>query len=217
MISRRNFVASLGASTLAACTAQTGLPELAAVEPLMLVPDSPEPFPIEAVDLSQIDRRFWRQVVPDPTGEPVGTIVVDPDAKYLWLVMEGGQAMRYGIGVGREGFGWSGTADIMRKAEWPTWTPPRQMIERQPELEQWANGMPGGPDNPLGARALYLYRNGRDTLYRLHGTAEPWSIGRAVSSGCIRLLNVEVIDLYRRVPVGTRVVVRPSVGEPPVA
>ena len=217
MISRRNFVASLGASTLAACTAQTGLPELAAVEPLMLVPDSPEPFPIEAVDLSQIDRRFWRQVVPDPTGEPVGTIVVDPDAKYLWLVMEGGQAMRYGIGVGREGFGWSGTADIMRKAEWPTWTPPRQMIERQPELEQWANGMPGGPDNPLGARALYLYRNGRDTLYRLHGTAEPWSIGRAVSSGCIRLLNVEVIDLYRRVPIGTRVVVRPSVGEPPVA
>ena len=217
MISRRIFVASLGASALTACTAQTSLPELAAVEPMMLVPETNEPFPIEAVDLSKIDRQFWRQVVPDPTGEPVGTIVVDPDAKFLWLVMEGGQAMRYGIGVGREGFGWDGTADIMRKAAWPTWTPPREMIKREPELEKWAKGMPGGPTNPLGARALYLYRDGRDTLYRLHGTAEPWSIGRAVSSGCIRLLNVEVIDLYSRVPVGTRVVVRPSVGEPPVA
>ena len=178
----------------------------------MLMPDTPEPFPIAAVDLSKIDRPFWRQMVPDPTGEPAGTIVVDPDASFLWLVMEGGQAMRYGVGVGREGFGWNGHATIARKAQWPKWTPPREMIEREPELQEWAGGMPGGPENPLGARALYLYQNGEDTLYRIHGTSEPWSIGRAVSSGCIRLLNAEVIDLHRRVPVGSRVVVRPSYG-----
>jgi lipoprotein-anchoring transpeptidase ErfK/SrfK len=176
----------------------------------MLVPDTPEPFPIEAVDPSKIDRRFWRQMVPDPTGEPVGTVVVDPDTKFLWLVMENGRAMRYGIGVGREGFGWNGRADILRKARWPKWTPPAEMIEREPHLREWAGGMPGGPQNPLGARALYLYQDGVDTLYRIHGTSEPWSIGRAVSSGCIRLLNVEVIDLHRRVPIGTRVVVRGS-------
>lgn len=212
MINRRIFAASLGAWTLAACTAQNPKPQAAAVQPLMLMPETPEPFPIAAVDLSKIDRQFWRQMVPDPTGEPTGTIVVDPDAKFLWLVMEGGQAMRYGVGVGRDGFAWSGAATMARKAQWPKWTPPREMIERQPELKQWAGGMPGGPENPLGARALYLYQNGVDTLYRIHGTSEPWSIGRAVSSGCIRLLNVEVIDLHRRVPAGTRVVVRPSIG-----
>jgi len=176
----------------------------------MLVPDSQEPFPIAPVDLSRIDQRYWRQTVPDPTGAPVGTIVVDPGAKFLWLVAENGQAIRCGIGVGRQGFGWSGSAKILRKAEWPTWTPPADMMARDPDTQQWADGMPGGPDNPLGARALYLYQNGVDTLYRLHGTSGPWSIGRAVSSGCIRLLNADVIDLYRRVPVGTEVVVRPS-------
>ena len=212
MLNRRTFVASFGALTLAACTAKNPPPDVQALAPNWLKPETPEPFPIEPVDLNKIDRQFWRQMVADPTGEPPGTIVVDPDAKFLWLVMEGGQAMRYGIGVGREGFGWSGRADILRKAEWPKWTPPAEMIEREPELQQWANGMPGGPQNPLGARALYLFQNGRDTLYRIHGTSEPWSIGRAVSSGCIRLLNVEVIDLYGRVPVGTRVVVRPSSG-----
>lgn len=114
------------------------------------------------------------------------------------------------LGVGRDGFSWNGSADILWKQEWPKWTPPAEMIERQPELEQWRRGMPGGPDNPLGARALYLFQDGVDTLYRIHGTAEPWSIGRAVSSGCIRLLQAEIIDLYSRVPVGTKVVVRPS-------
>jgi lipoprotein-anchoring transpeptidase ErfK/SrfK len=201
----------MGAWSLAACTtAGRPQPEAQAVAPVMLVPDGPEPFPVAPVDLSKIDRRYWRQTVPDPTGEPVGTIVVDPDARFLWLVMEGGQAMRYGVGVGRDGFAWNGVATIRMKREWPKWTPPREMVARQPEIAQWANGMPGGPDNPLGARALYLFKDGRDTLYRLHGTAEPWSIGRAVSSGCVRLLNADVIDLYRRVPVGTRVVVRPS-------
>jgi lipoprotein-anchoring transpeptidase ErfK/SrfK len=212
VISRRMFVASMGAWTLAACTPQTPPVAAIAAQPIMLMPDTPEPFPIEAVDLSKIDRQFWRQIVPDPTGEPAGTLVVDPDAKFLWLVMEDRQAMRYGIGVGREGFGWNGRADILRKAQWPRWTPPAEMIEREPELREWAGGMPGGPQNPLGARALYLYQNGVDTLYRIHGTGEPWSIGRAVSSGCIRLLHVDVIDLHSRVPVGSRVVVRQSTG-----
>lgn len=212
MITRRIFTASLGAWTLAACTAQNPSPQIAAIQPRMLLPDTPEPYPVAAVDLSTIDRQFWRQIVPDPTGEPPGTIVVDPDARFLWLVMEGGRAMRYGVGVGREGFAWNGAATIPRKAQWPKWTPPQEMIAREPDLQKWAGGMPGGPDNPLGARALYLYQNGRDTLYRIHGTSEPWSIGKSVSSGCIRLLNVEVIDLHRRVPTGTRVVVRPSSG-----
>lgn len=215
MLDRRFFLASMGAWTLAACTAQTPQPQVTALAPTLLVPDGPEPYPVAPVDLNKIDRRYWRQVVPDPTGEAVGTIVVDPDARFLWLVMENGQAMRYGVGVGREGFGWNGVATIARKAEWPRWTPPKEMVARDPEAAKWANGMPGGADNPLGARALYLYQNGVDTLYRLHGTAEPWSIGRAVSSGCVRLLNADVIDLYSRVPVGTRVVVRPSVEEPP--
>ncbi|MGQ7791300.1 L,D-transpeptidase [Faunimonas sp. B44] len=213
MFNRRSFLAASAAWTLAGCSVQTASPPPPArVEPVMLVPKSPEIFPIEAVDLTRIDRKFWRQIVPDPTGEPAGTIVVDPDACFLWLVMEGGEAMRYGVGVGRDGFGWDGTATIARKAEWPTWTPPREMIAREPELIEWAKGMPGGPENPLGARALYLYQNGHDTLYRIHGTNEAWSIGRSVSSGCIRLLNAEVIDLYDRVPRGSRVVVRPSRG-----
>jgi lipoprotein-anchoring transpeptidase ErfK/SrfK len=122
-------------------------------------------------------------------------------------VRENGRALRYGVGVGRDGFDWSGRAKILMKRKWPTWTPPRSMIERQPELEKYANGMPPGLDNPLGARALYLFENGRDTLYRLHGTNEPWSIGKAMSSGCIRLFNQDIIDLYDRVPRGTSVVV----------
>jgi lipoprotein-anchoring transpeptidase ErfK/SrfK len=213
VLTRRLFTATLGAWSLAACTARNPAPETAAAAPPnMLVADTPEPYPIAPVDLSKIDRRYWRQVVPDPTGEPAGTIVVDPDAKFLWLVLEGGQAMRYGVGVGREGFEWKGRATVARKAAWPTWTPPREMIAREPQLEQWARGMPGGPQNPLGARALYLYEGPVDTLYRIHGTAEPWSIGRSVSSGCVRLLNADVIDLHSRVPVGSRVLVRPSGG-----
>jgi lipoprotein-anchoring transpeptidase ErfK/SrfK len=169
-----------------------------------------EPYRVAPVSLAAIPPRLHRQVVPDPTGEAPGTIVVDPRAKYLYLVMPGGEAMRYGIGVGREGFGWSGTATVRRKARWPTWTPPREMVARDPKAAKWAGGMPPGPENPLGARALYLYQGGRDTLYRIHGTPEAWSIGREVSSGCIRLLNADIIDLYDRVPVGARVVVLES-------
>jgi lipoprotein-anchoring transpeptidase ErfK/SrfK len=178
----------------------------------MLVPDSDEPFPVTPVNMTTIPAQFHRREVRDPTGEPAGTIVVDPGSKHLYLVMDGGRAMRYGIGVGREGFAWNGTATVQRKQKWPSWHPPKEMQERDEKAREFANGMPGGPANPLGARALYLYQGGRDTLYRIHGTNEPRSIGRAVSSGCIRMLNADVIDLYNRVPVGTKVVVRPAGG-----
>ena len=141
------------------------------------------------------------------TPELRGTIIVDTQAMALFYVDEPGIAIRYGVAVGKEGFDWVGVATIGRKAEWPSWTPPRNMIRRKPELAQWANGMPGGANNPLGARALYLFANNRDTLFRIHGTNEPWSIGTAASSGCIRMLNDEVSDLYARVRIGTKVIV----------
>ncbi|TSJ60947.1 L,D-transpeptidase [Starkeya sp. 3C] len=171
-----------------------------------------EPYPVPAVDLSRIDPRFLRREVAYATREEPGTIVVDVEARYAYLVREGGRALRYGVGVGREeGFNFRGAATIARKAEWPRWTPTPDMIRREPErYGKYAGGLPGGPGNPLGPRALYLYRDGRDTLYRLHGTVEPWTIGTMVSSGCIRLLNQDIIDLYRRVPAGTRAVVLAS-------
>src|SRR5262249_52899179 len=121
-----------------------------------------------------------------------------------------GRAIRYGIGVGREGFAWSGAATVKSKQEWPKWFPPADMMARDPRAAPWADGMPGGLQNPLGARALYLWQGDKDTLYRIHGTNEPWSIGRAGSSGCIRMFNQDVIDLYDRVPEGSRVVVLPA-------
>ena len=136
------------------------------------------------------------------------TVVVDTDAKFAYYVLPGGRAMRYGVGVGREGFGWSGRADVRAKKVWPTWTPPREMIQRKPELSEYAGGMPGGIMNPLGARAMYLYQGNRDTLYRLHGSPEYWTIGTNESSGCIRFMNQDIIDLYQRVSIGAPVVVR---------
>ena len=156
------------------------------------------------------DRKYQRQIVDYEGSEPEGAIVVDPDQRFLFLLLGGRTALRYGVGVGREGFGWNGRATIRRKAEWPVWTPTKNMIRRDPKLARWARGMPGGPGNPLGARALYLYQGDRDTLYRIHGTNEPGSIGRAVSAGCIRLLNDDIIDLYARVPLGTEVLVLAS-------
>jgi lipoprotein-anchoring transpeptidase ErfK/SrfK len=141
------------------------------------------------------------------TREQPGTIIISTRKRRLFYVLPEGTAVSYGVGVGRFGFTWRGVATVGRKAEWPTWTPPREMVERDPLAAKYANGMPGGPDNPLGARALYLYQGSQDTLYRIHGTREPWSIGLAVSSGCIRMLNEEVIDLYRRVKIGTKVIV----------
>jgi len=154
-----------------------------------------------------LDPKFARTQVRYETEYKVGTIIVDPDAKFLYLVEPNGMALRYGVGVGRAGFDWSGTAKIKRKVEWPTWTPPAAMRKREPWLPA---RMEGGLDNPLGARALYLYQGNRDTLYRLHGTDKPETIGTAVSSGCIRLINDDVADLYNRVPLGTTVVVLPS-------
>lgn len=145
-----------------------------------------------------------RQVIADPTGAAPGTITIDTGNRYLYLSQAGGSAVRYDVGVGREGFEWSGSAVIGRKAEWPDWTPPSAMLKRRPDLPRH---MPGGLDNPLGARAMYLYSGNRDTMFRIHGSNEPWTIGEAVSSGCIRMLNADVEDLYQRVRIGTRVVV----------
>ena len=143
---------------------------------------------------------YLRQVVHYSTSEAPGTIVIDTTQHFLYLVLDGDKAMRYGIGVARFGFEWNGTHEVTRKAEWPSWTPPAEMHARQPGLPRF---MEGGPNNPMGARALYL----GSTLYRIHGTNEPWTIGQSVSSGCIRLLNDDVIDLYERVPVGAKVIV----------
>jgi lipoprotein-anchoring transpeptidase ErfK/SrfK len=176
-------------------------------------PVAGERFPVPAVPLAQVDASYLRRTVHYPSNEAPGTVIVDPQNRFLYLIMGNGRAVRYGVGVGRQGFGWSGTATIRDKQEWPDWYPPREMLQRQPELMRQMStlqsgiGMAGGPRNPLGARALYLWQGNKDTLYRIHGTNEPWTIGRSVSSGCIRMLNQDVIDLYERTPLGARVVV----------
>jgi lipoprotein-anchoring transpeptidase ErfK/SrfK len=165
---------------------------------------------------AEIDPMYRRTIVPYDSREAPGTIIVDPQNHFLYVVQEGRQALRYGVGVGAEGFGWSGTARVQSKQEWPDWYPPKEMLQRKPELRpqmtalQSGLGMRGGPDNPLGARALYLWQGNKDTLYRIHGTNEPDTIGRSVSSGCVRLTNEDVIDLYDRTAVGTKVIVLSS-------
>jgi lipoprotein-anchoring transpeptidase ErfK/SrfK len=167
------------------------------------------PAPSAQVDTTderaELPARFRRQIVEYRTNEPAGTIVIDTPNTYLYLVLGNGRAMRYGIGVGRDGFTWSGVQTITRRAEWPDWHPPAEMIARQPYLPRY---MAGGPGNPMGARALYL----GNTIYRIHGTNAPHTIGQRVSSGCIRMTNEDVTDLYSRVNVGTRVVVLPQSG-----
>lgn len=160
-----------------------------------------------------VDPAFARKEVDYPTREARGTIIVDPSEHFLYFVQGGGRAIRYGVGVGSEGFGWSGTANVHDKQEWPDWYPTAETLQRKPEIIkslkqlQSGMGMAGGPDNPLGARALYLWQGKKDTLYRIHGTNEPWTIGKNVSSGCIRMVNEDAIDLYDRTPIGTKVVV----------
>ena len=166
-----------------------------------------EKFPLPAMHLDKVKPELRRQEVTYDTMHPAGTVVVDTPARRLYYVMGDGRAMRYGVGVGRQGLALKGDAYIGRKAEWPSWTPTANMMRRDPRNLNFAGGMAGGPNNPLGARALYLYRGGNDTMFRLHGTNQPQSIGHAMSSGCIRMLNHDIIDLYSRVPVGSKVVV----------
>ena len=198
---------------LAACTAEP-LPTLEAPKVMYgaLVDDD---FKIAAVNLKRVDPRYVRQVVdtPDTIHELPGTVIVDPAHRFLYLVLAGGKSMRYGIGVGREGFAWSGEAQIKDKQHWPKWYPPDEMVARDPRLTPISKGMDGGLRNPLGARAMYLWAGGHDTLYRIHGTNQPSSIGRAVSSGCVRMFNQDVIDLYERVPPGAKVIVLPAADE----
>ncbi len=169
--------------------------------------ESPIDFPIETVGAKLVPAKFRRQTVPFNGPEAPGTIVVDPQSRYLYFVLVGGQAVRYGVGVGRAGFAWNGDAVVQLKRRWPRWLPPEEMVFRDDNAKTWSNGMPGGPTNPLGARALYLYANGVDTLYRIHGTNDPSSIGKAMSSGCIRMLNEDVANLFELVVKGTPVVV----------
>jgi lipoprotein-anchoring transpeptidase ErfK/SrfK len=181
---------------------------------LSLLPpaESPIDFEITPASFEKIPASFRKQLVDYSGTEWPGTLIVDPEHRHLFHVLENQQAIRYGVGVGREGFAWAGEAKIGMKRRWPRWLPPVEMVVRDEKAAKWANGMPGGPENPLGARALYLYANGADTLYRIHGTNDPSSIGKALSSGCIRLLNQDIADLYLRVPVGSKVVVLPSQG-----
>jgi len=163
--------------------------------------DEERPGYVPSAAEEQLPPQFQRQAVFFRTTEAPGTIIVDTPSRYLYLVQGNSRALRYGIGVGREGFQWSGLVNVTRKQEWPDWTPPPEMIQRQPYLPRF---MAGGPGNPMGARALYL----GTTVYRLHGTNAPETIGSAVSSGCFRLVNPDIIDLYDRVPIGTKVVIR---------
>ena len=191
-------------------------PTIARQYAALYAPINGEPFPVPAIRLSDIDPAYLRKSVYYQNDEAPGTIIVDAQNRFLYLVQGGGRAIRYGVGVGRQGFGWSGFANVKDKQEWPDWYPPKEMIARQADLRrqltelQSGLGMPGGPRNPLGARAMYLWQGNKDTLYRIHGTNEPWTIGRSVSSGCIRMINQDAIDLYGRTSVGTKVVVLPS-------
>ena len=156
----------------------------------------------------KVEAKYEPQTVRYSMSYTAGTIVVDPKNHFLYLIERWGRARRYDVGVGKAGLAFKGVASIERKAEWPRWTPTRNMIRREPgKYAKYADGVAGGINNPLGARALYLYKNGRDTYYRIHGTTQPDSIGRSVSNGCIRMVNDHVIDLYNRVPLGTQVVV----------
>ncbi|MFN3547680.1 MAG: L,D-transpeptidase [Mesorhizobium sp.] len=234
----RRFVLTAGALgaaqlALAACTTSRPMPQLPSIPPMPRFDDEAggglDPariyaarndggLTVPAVPYQRIPARFLRQSVANTTGQAPGTVVVDTRDHFLYFTQPNGSAMRYGVGLGRAGFEWSGRGVIERKQEWPRWCPPEEMIGRQPELTRyrctqiprtnnWEGGMEGGLTNPLGARAHYIFNDGVDTLYRVHGSPEWWSIGTSVSSGCVRMINQDVIDLYDRVPVGAPIVV----------
>lgn len=204
-LTRRAFLAGSAALLpLAGCAVPP--PEF---EPIDYAARSDGQFTVPEVPIDRVPAGLHRQVVPFETEYPVGTIVIHSDQRSLHLVLEDGYALRYGIAIGRTGLGWTGAAEVYRKVEWPSWRPTQTMIERDPGLERWADGQPGGPRNPLGARAIYLrnQETGHDQGIRIHGTPSWRSIGRAASSGCFRMINHDVIDLYNRVPIGTKVYV----------
>lgn len=236
-LSRRGFLnlAAAGAATaaLSACStvggsriidAPPGLtpPPPVSVDPgfgqdyvSMYGPVLDEGYEVPGIPIKKVPAQFRRQIVRDPTGERPGTLVVDTSTHFLYLVRDNGEAIRYGVGLGRAGFAWSGRAVIQWKRKWPKWTPPDEMIGRQPDLEKYSvrnGGMAPGLNNPLGARALYIFQNNEDTLYRVHGSPEWWTIGKSVSSGCVRLMNQDIIDLYDRVPGKTPILVTSGLG-----
>jgi lipoprotein-anchoring transpeptidase ErfK/SrfK len=222
-VDRRAFLVGMGSVTaagLAGCSTNTRetvdaeatqvIAARRAEGALLYAAKADEQFPLPAIPYQKIDARFYRQMVSDPTGEAPGTLVVDTGGHFLYFTYPNGQAMRYGVGLGRAGFAWAGRGKIQYKRQWPKWTPPDEMVARQPELAKYSadnGGMPPGLANPLGARALYIFQGKEDTLYRIHGSPEWWTIGKSVSSGCVRMINQDVVDLYSRVPDGTAVVV----------
>lgn len=234
MLTRRIFALSTLTTCgmgLAGCGSRTlvGIPEISAPRwrletRTLATPDygsiyadyPGERFPVQAIDYRRVDPQYLRQTVEFPRSEPPGSIVVDPAGYHLYFVESSRVATRYGVGVGREGFGWSGNARVNMKRDWADWVPPPEMVERDPDirsqLEQTSRGLGvrGGPKSPLGARTMYLAADGRDIGYRIHGTLEPYTVGTNVSSGCIRMINQDIIHLYARVPHGAPVTVLPA-------
>lgn len=225
LLNRRNFLITLSAFAVSGCvSSNSGSRPAVNVAPSNPVSDQPivpamyaampdEEFPIPAVDVSKVPKKYWRTEVDYITDEKPGTIIVDTPNNYLYHVLPNQRATRYGIGVGRDGFSWAGRATMAYRRKWPRWTPPDEMVARQPQLEPYSianGGMAPGLNNPLGARSHYIHKDGKDTLYRIHGTPEAWSIGKAVSSGCIRLLNQDIIHLYDNVRDGSPIVVIPD-------
>jgi len=211
-LSRRSFLsgsaAGLGALGLAGCVTSDDMSRAEAAKLYALAPN--EKFPIPAVDVSKIDPKYFRRLVRYESKEAPGTIIVDPANYYVYRIEGDGNATRYGANVGRPGFLWSGDVYVGRKAEWPVWTPPKEMMQRQPEARKYAGGMPGGLENPLGARVLYLYKNGVYTVCTIYSTSDPETIGSAVTSGCTGLLSQDMLDLYARTPIKTKVVMLPA-------
>ena len=226
LISRRTALLGIGSFMLAGCSETLEMPNLqlddyttGSIRPKISVDQAVTSADVmyaavndlgnqvPAVPYDKIDKKYRRQIVVNDTGERPGTIVVHLKERLLYLTQPGNEAIRYGVGIGKAGFEWNGRANIQYGRKWPTWTPPKEMIARKPELAKWAGGQPGGLENPLGARALYIFKDGQDTGYRVHGSPEWWSIGQAMSSGCVRLINQDIIDLYSRVNGKTPIVV----------
>lgn len=232
LVSRRSFLTGLSLAAVSAVAACAQLPkqslEVADVQTPPVPEQPPVTAPVEpakpdyvsmyraveedgyklpAIPFAKVNEKFLRQIVDDPTGEKPGTIVINTVDKFLYLVLKNGKAMRYGVGLGRQGYSWKGRAIVQWKRKWPTWTPPSAMISRDPKLERWRQGMPPGVNNPLGSRALYIFQGGVDTLYRIHGSPDWNSIGKSASSGCVRMFNQDVMDLYDRVPSKTPLLV----------